>query len=386
MKKSITKRNVDALKPGEILWDEKLTGFACRCLPSGQKRYVIKYRRGARQRWHTIGAHGKWTPDQARSEAKKLFGAIENGADPSQEKQDAARAGTVTDLGERFIERHSKVHKKASSSAEDARIFAKYIRPRLGTLKAREVTRADVADFMEGMRKTPYMANRSLALLSCMFAKGEDLRVDVPVKNPCEGVKRYKEKPRERYLSPVEIKRLGRALRVVDKAGEAEYFAAFVRLLLLTGARCSEILTAKWEDFEPEYARLLLSDSKTGAKIIYLSVEAIAVIEGLKKQAKNPYLICGSKEGAHLVNVKKPWARLRKAALIGDVRLHDLRHTYASSAVANGLDLYMVGKLLGHRKTQTTARYAHLADNPMRAAAALTGGKISESLGSRLIH
>ena len=386
MKKSITKRTVDALKPGEILWDEKLSGFGCRCLPSGQKRYLIKYRKGARQRWHTIGAHGKWTPDQARSEAKKLFGAIENGADPSKDKQDAARAGTVSDLGDRFLERHSKVHKKASSSAEDARIFAKYIRPGLGTLKARDVTRADVADFMEGMRKTPYMANRALALLSCMFGKADKLRIDAPVKNPCEGVKRYKEKARERYLSPVEIKRLGRALRVVDKAGDAEYFAAFVRLLLLTGARLSEILTAKWEYFDASASVLRLPDSKTGSKTIYLSAEAVAVILSLKKQANNPYLICGSKEGHHLVNVKKPWARLRKAALISDVRIHDLRHSYASAAVTNGLTLPVIGKLLGHKKTQTTARYAHLADDPARAAAALTGGKISESLGNSTVH
>lgn len=364
----INEATMDAMQPGELLWDINQPGFGCRRLLRGHINYIIKYQRGRRQRWYIIASHHEMTPETARGEARRLLREIANGADPSREKREAMRAGTVAELGERFLERHSKVHKKASSSAEDERIFERYIRPRLGGLRAQWVKRADIADFMVDMKETPYMANRALALISCMFGKGEELRIDVPLKNPCEGVRRYREKSRERYLSPAEIKRLARALRVVDAAGVAVYFVALVRLLLLTGARVSEILTAKWEYLGSDGRELRLPDSKTGPKTIYLSVEAAIVINGLKKQPNNPYLICGARYGKHLVNAKAPWRRLKKAAAIHDVRLSDLRNTYASIAATQGLSLILIGKLLGNRSADATLRFAHVRDDAASAA------------------
>ncbi len=380
-KSNLSKRRVDAAKPGETIWDGEIPGFGLRVSKGGAKSYVLKYRRGRLQRWYTIGRHGApWTPHNARQEARRLLGAIANGDDPANEKQDVKQAETLTEFASRYLETHAKVHKKASSATEDERNLRNHILPVLGNHRMRDITRQEISRFHHAMRDRPYAANRCLALLSHMFKKAEAWGVRPDNSNPCLHVEKYSEKARERFLSTRELKKLGRTLAVVERAGNAPYVVAAIRLLLFTGARLGEILSLRWDYVDFEAQCLRLPDSKTGAKTIALSAPALQVLADVPRMADNPHIICGSKAGAALVNLQKPWRRIRKAAHIPDVRIHDLRHSYASVAVSGGMSLPLIGSLLGHSQPQTTQRYAHLADDPRHAAADAVAREIAASL------
>ena len=243
------------------------------------------------------------------------------------------------------------------------------------------LTRADVARLHYARRSTPYQANCMLRALGAMCAWAEGHGLLPEHGNPVRRVEKYREHPRERFLSPRELYRLGRALRAAERCGAITPWAAgAVRLLLFVGARRSEILEARWEWVDLDRATILLPDSKTGKKVVHLNAPALDVLAALPRLDGNPYVICGGKTGEHLVNLGKAWQRVRKAALLDDVRLHDLRHSFASVAVAGGLTLPLIGGLLGHRQTQTTARYAHLAADPLKAAAELVGSRIAAAM------
>jgi integrase len=199
--------------------------------------------------------------------------------------------------------------------------------------------------------------------------------------NPCRGIERYKENKRERFLSEAELYRLGEALREAEQEKTSSpYATAAIRLLLLTGARLSEILTLKWNYVDPDNRQLRLPRSKTGQKSIYLTAAVADILQALPRVQANPFVIVGEKPGAHLVNLQKPWDRIRACAGLEDVRLHDLRHSYASVGATSGLSLLFVGKLLGHTQASTTQRYAHLAEDPVRQA----GEQISETIATAL--
>ena len=200
--------------------------------------------------------------------------------------------------------------------------------------------------------------------------------------NPCELIERYPEHKRERFLSGKELQRLGTVLAKAEaEQTESRYAVAAFRLLLLTGCRLSEIQTLKWLHVDTEGGELHLPDSKTGAKTIHLGQSALQVLRDLPRLAENPYVIVGKRNGSHLTDLQHPWRRVRAAAGLEGVRIHDLRHTFASGGLAVGEGLSMIGKLLGHTQIQTTARYAHLASDPMKAAA----NKISDRLASALV-
>lgn len=381
MARKLTKRCVDAAKPGTTIWDGEIPGFGLRVSKSGARSYVLKYRRGAAQRWLTIGRHGApWTPETARSEAKKLLGRIEEGQDPAAERAENRTAETLSEFAETYLANYARQQKKASSVAEDERNLKNHILPALGRIRMRDIARADIARLHLSMKATPYAANRCRALLAHMFKMAERWGVRPENSNPCVHVDKYKEKGRDRFLSQAELKRLGRVLAFLERKSVAPYDIAAIRLLLLTGARLSEILKLRWDNIDFEGKQIRLSDSKTGAKTIALSAPALAVLSALERQDKNPHVICGAKAGAHLVNIQKPWRRIRKAAGLSNVRLHDLRHSYASVAVAGGMSLPLIGSLLGHSQPQTTARYAHLADDPRLAAANTVASAISASM------
>jgi integrase len=197
--------------------------------------------------------------------------------------------------------------------------------------------------------------------------------------NPCRHVKKYPEEKRERFLTPEELARLGEVLRDVEAEGsEAPSAIAAIRLLLLTGCRLSEILTLKWEYVKD--GALELPDSKTGRKKVYIGQAAKDVLGNIEKVPDNPYVIAGKKPAAHLTDLQHPWRRIRRHAGLHDVRIHDLRHSFASGAIAVGENLYVIGKLLGHTQIQTTSRYAHLAAEPVKAAA----DRISSSLAKAM--
>src|SRR6266581_1325756 len=371
MRGKITKRSVDALKPAAdgaeaVLWDSELKGFGVRVQRGGTKSYVLHYRvgtgRAAPLRKLTIGRHGSpWTPETARKEAKTLLGMIEDGADPAADKMARREAPTIAELAERFLAEHADTKRKGSTAAEYRRLLDKIILPALGKRKAADVTRADVTKLHHANRAAPYQANRVLAVLSKMFNLAE--------------------KKRERMLSPAELARLGDALAAHSGS---PYAVAAVKLLVFTGARLGEVLGLKWEwiDFERGEARL--PDSKTGAKTLHLPPPALAVLAVLPRLDDNPHVIAGAKVGAALVNLEKPWRAIRKAARLDDVRLHDLRHAFASVAASSGMGLPIIGKMLGHSQPATTARYAHLASDPVKAAATAVANKIAAAMGGGL--
>ena len=378
----ITKRAVDAMEPGTLVWDADVSGFGVRCRASGSRHYVLKFRVGGRQRWITIGRHGApWTPHTARLEARRLLGEVVAGRDPADARDSGKTAPTVADLAGRFMREHVEAKRKPRTAREYRRLLDKAVLPALGKRRIIDVVRSDIARLHHAMSETPYQANRVLALLSKLFNWAELHGYRPDGSNPCRHVERYREHKRERFLSQAELARLGETLAAgVREGAETRFIIAAIRLLLFTGARLGEILGLRWEYVDIERACLRLPDSKTGQKVLYLNAPALEVLAELPRVEGNPFVVCGEREGAHLVNLEKPWRRIRARAGLDDMRLHDLRHSYASFGAAGGLSLPMIGKLLGHTQAATTERYAHLAADPVRAANEAIGERIAAAM------
>jgi integrase len=232
------------------------------------------------------------------------------------------------------------------------------------------------------------LANRAIAVLSKLCAWCEVKRYRPTGSNPCRGLEKYSEDPRRRYLTPNELKRVGAALRIGARYRRLSPAAiASIRLLVLTGARVSEILSLKWSHVDLAAGVLRLPDSKTGAKEILLNAAALDVLKRWPRWARSPDVFPGEgrgdRKGAHRVNLTDAWAWMRRRAKVPDVRLHDLRHSFASVAVSSGQTLPIVGALLGHTQAQTTQRYAHLLDDPLRAASEATAASIVAAIDRR---
>jgi len=377
----LTKKIVDATEPAEadyFLWDDNLPAFATRVWPSGRKVYVIHYRSGGRMRRYTIGQHGSpWTADMAREEAIKVLARVHQGENPADERQEERKVPTVKQFGKTFMERHVEVHLKPTTQAEYHRSVDLFIVPKLGTRRMTDITRADVADFHHEFRHIPYQANRTLGVLSKMFTLADLWGVRSDGINPCRGVRRYNEEKRERFLTQEEYARLGKAL---DGAMDEPEAANALRLLALTGCRLSEIQKLKWEHVLLPERELRLPDSKSGAKIVQLGQVAVDVLKAIPRIKGNPYVITGRRDGGHLTDVQKPWRRIRKEAGLEDVRIHDLRHSFASDALELGEDLTMIGRMLGHSDIKTTARYAHLKKASVKTATERVAGRIASVL------
>jgi integrase len=280
-------------------------------------------------------------------------------------------------LAARFLVEHAEAKRKASTAREYRRLLEHVVLPAIGSRKVSDVTRRDVERLHQGRRGTPTEANRALACLSTMFTFAERWGLRPDGSNPCRHVEKYPQRRRERFLSPTELARLGGALAAYDGS---PFAVAAIKLLVFTGARLGEVLGLRWEwiDFERGEARL--PDSKTGAKTLHLPPPALAALAELPRLDRNPYVIVGAKEGAPLVNLQTPWRAVRATAKLDEVRLHDLRHAFASVAASSGMGLPIIGKMLGHSQPATTARYAHLASDPVKAAAATVAGKIAAAM------
>lgn len=388
----LTKRLVEAVEvdpAGTVqVRDAELRGFLVRVTPNGVRTYGVQYRDAAgRTRRVVIGRHGVLTAEEARERAKQLLGKVSAGENPAAERhqqRDAARrAETVTQFCDRYLTQHADSKKKASSAKQDRRMIERFIKEDLGKLPMVEVTRVDVVRLHQSLTDTPFQANRVLALCSKLFNLAERWGVRPDGSNPCRHIERYKERRRERYLSSAELAQLGAVLAAVEKENiEHRSVAPAIRLLLFTGCRKGEILGLKWEFVNWEAEKLELPESKTGKKTVEISPPSMAVLRTLWKarDKKNPWVLPGRTKGSPLVGLPHAWERIRARAGLQELRLHDLRHTFGAFGSGMGLSLRMVGSLLGHTQPQTTQRYAHIADNPRKEAAAKIGEKIAASM------
>jgi integrase len=408
----ITLTALDHIYPGDTLWDTgkgAVTGFGARRQAKDRDEqtrgvsYVLKYRFQGRQRMFTIGRHGApWTPETARKEAQRLLGRVVSGEDPADKKAAALAELTVSDWFDVYERDWSKLHKKSSTVAEDRRNFKKHIEPEIGPLKLAAVTDQHAVRIHRNRRDHPANGNRVIALLSHMFTVAVSPGFRAVPKghpNPTAEVELYPEKARERFLSAAELARLGKALDRAEQGWQPHEAAALpdnerparlspedwraiaaIRLLLFTGARRSEILTMRWDWVDAERGVARLPDSKTGAKTIPLPAPAVEIMAALPRFKGNPHVLPGDKTGTSFVGISKPWQRIRKLAKLDDLRLHDLRHAYASLAVANNESLYLVGAVLGHRQADTTERYAHLSADPVKALADRNAARIAAML------
>ena len=378
----LTKRSVEALKieaKDYFVWDSHIAGFGLRVMPSGAKTYQAQYRKGGRTRRVSLGRHGKITAEQARKLAQEVMGSVAKGDNPAEEISQHRRAPTVAALCERFFEQHVLENCKRSTQGEYRRAIELFIKPAIGAFKTVDVERKDIADLHQKHRDKPYQANRTLGVLSKMFNLAEIWGMRPDGSNPCRHVPKYREMKRERFLSNRELQRLGATLAEVEADGsESPYVVAAFRLLILTGCRLGEIQTLRWDYITSK--GMELPDTKTGARRIPLPDAARAVLVSLESPEDNPYIIAGKLAGSHVTDLQHPWRRIRDRAKLPSVRIHDLRHTYASNAVSGGMPIQMVGKLLGHSQIQTTMRYAHLADDPVNRAAEENAARLSDAI------
>jgi integrase len=383
----LTNKFVDKLAGTEMWWDDdpKATGFGVRSYAGGSKSFFIDYRLDGRQRRYTIGPFPRWSAEAARERAKELRRGIDQGNDPAGAKRERRTAPTVQDLIDRYIADHLPKKSAVERRVDDEKRMLAEIGTKLGKhTKVRDIHGGDVADMHRRITESgrPVRANRILAICSKAFSlalmpkAGETLAWrDAAQGNPCKGIARNHEEARERFFSQTELVAIGNAL--AKYSGPA---ADCIRLIMLTGCRPSEAMAAQWSEFEAEPNFWIKPSAHVKQRKTHklpLSPAAIELIDRLRKKRKGKWMYPGKPDG-HLVTLNDAWKVVRKETGLGKgARLYDLRHTFASIGAGGGLSLPIIGRLLGHTQPKTSARYAHLADDPLREAAEKIGRVIT---------
>lgn len=412
----ITKRTVDGVEPRAsryTIFDSLIPGFGLRVFPSGQKSWVFEYRAGeggrrAAKKRITIGKASDFTPDQARKRADQLRSSVKLGADPAAEKKANRKALTLKEVCELYSEGHlSKLKPRTAEMYQD--VIDRIIVPGLGSMKAKDVRHSDVSNLHLKWKHTPYQANRTVAILSGIysFANGEGGPVPLDY-NPTRKVKRFREKERTSYLTEDQLIALGETLTLAETSGipfrirpdgkskhvpkakrttlVSPHAVAAIRLLIFTGARLREILHLEWHEVHIARGLIILdehkSDGAIGNKSIVLNAPAVEVLENLPRIGR--YVIAsdsaGTEEEKPRADLKRPWSLIRTHAGLEGVRIHDLRHNFGSTGAGDNLGLPVIGKLLGHARPTTTARYAHVQVAPERLATDMIGERLRRSM------
>lgn len=372
MREKLTDRLVRTTEPpshraSTTCWDTEVIGFGVCITRGGARSFVVRYRINNRERRLTIGSYPDWTVGAARDEAKQIKRQVDVGADPLQSRGERRAAPTVVDLAERYLDEHAR-HKAARAYLDQRGMLQRIVLPKIGAMKVADVKHADIDRLhREVSKRTPIQANRICQMLRKMFNLA--IRWEYRTDNPVTGLVFNAEIPRNRYLSPEEIGRLTAIL--ADHPNQR--CANVIRLLLLTGARRGEAMTATWDQFDLDNGVWTKPSAHTKQRRehrVPLSQAAVTLLSDIreKQPRRCRYVFPGDTLDHPLTEIKGFWDRVRSRAGLEDVNIHDLRHTYASILVSSGLSLPIIGALLGHTQTQTTARYTHLFDHPLREA------------------
>ena len=403
----LTAKLIDATQPEAkrfVLWDTEKKGFGIRIETSGLKSFIVRYRSGeggrkAPRREMVIGRYGNWTPEKARKEAGTVLNAVDAGNDPANIRQNKRKELNVAELCDLYLK--DGIHdKKASTLAIDKGRIERHIKPLIGNKMVTEIDQSDIRKFMRDVAagktaadiKTKFRgraiveggkgtASRTVGLLGGIFsfAVHEKLRTD----NPVRGVKRYADNKGERFLSSVELAKLGEAIRAVEALGANKMALTIIRLLTFTGARKSEIKNLKWPEIDFERSSLRLGDSKTGAKVIPLGPPSLAILTALEQREGSEWVFPAESGVSSFQGTEKVWRKVKTQADLPKLRLHDLRHSFASVGLAGGDNLAIIGKLLGHADVKTTSRYAHLSDDPVQQAVTRISNSIAAALDGK---
>jgi integrase len=373
-------------KSNRIEYDSEVKGFGARITAGGVRSFILNYRtRGGRERRYTIGQFPAWQTTAARKEAAELKKLVDRGGDPLADIEAEREAPTVADLCKRYETDHLP-KKRERSGSDDLKMIAAHVLPALKHKKVSEVTFSDIDALHRKITAngTPYRANRVMALLSKMF--GLAIRWEWRPDNPAKGIERNQEVKRHRYLSGDELERLLAALAAHDD----HQAASIIRLKLLTGARSGEVRAAKWDQFDLTAGVWTKPGSATKQKIehrVPLSAPARQLLAELYTSRKKgaEYVFPGRAGQPYRTTIRRTWVEVCEAAGIASARIHDLRHSYASILISAGLSLPVIGALLGHTQTQTTARYSHLFDDPLRAATERVGAIVSASAKGEVV-
>ena len=359
-----------------VFWDRELTGFGVRVYPTDSKVYIAQARGPEGPKRVAVGRHGVINADEARKRAAHIIARVKAGEEAVPEPMKPAGGPTVAELCARYLTEYVSVRCKPGTAALYRSVIDRHVLPALGRAPLAALSRARVAEFHENLYETPAVANMALRVLSAMYEQAARWGMVQEGCNPCRSIMKYPERRREQFLTDSEFTRLGEALDEMEARGGASAVAA-IRLLALTGCRRSEVLGLRREDVALEAGELRLPDTKTGARAVALPPQAVELLTGLLSAHDGPWVIPGRKPGTRLGNVDAAWRTIRDRAGLEGVRLHDLRHSYASRALALGEALPVIGKLLGHSRLETTARYAHLARDSAQEAAERVAASIA---------
>ena len=386
--KTLSNRTVAALtvERDTVFWDRDLTGFGVRVYPSGGKVYIAQARGPEGPKRVTVGRHDVLNADRARQRAALIIARIKAGEDPVPLPLAARLNGgpTVADLAGRYLEEHVAVRLKPRTRPRVRGMLDNHILPALGKMPLEGVERSHVVELHRTLSDRPASANRAVKILSHMYRLGEGWGLVPEGCNPCRSVEKYPERSRERFLTDAEFARLGRVLdETVESGAVSPLAAAAIRLLMLTGCRKSEILTLRWWDVDLEGGEIHLLDGKTGPRAVQLPPTAVGLLEALPRRKDSPWVFPGNDRDGRFSGggLDHAWRTVRDRAGLEDVRMHDLRHSFASRALALGETLPVIGKLLGHSDIETTARYAHLAQDSIHQ----TAERIAESIAGDII-
>ena len=376
----LTKRIVERLDADgkdAIFWDRDLAGFGVRVHATGRKLYIVQTRGPAGPKRVTLGPVVGETIEARRREAAAVIDRIKRGEDPKP-----APEATVADLAEHFLTNHVEVRCKPNTVKNYRKALHNHVLPALGKKPVTEVAPDDVAALHHQLRDRPSVANLAVRVLSRMYVLAEAWGVVPPGRNPCRHARYYRDKSRERFLTPEEFRRLGTTLKRLEAERSMTPSAiAAIRLLMLTGCRSDEVLSLKWDDVDRTARALRLRDAKTGPRMVPLTGQVMRVLDGIERAEGVPWVFLAARPKSRLACLSWHWRRIKEETGLHDVRVHDLRHSYASRALALGESLPTIGRLLGHARVGTTAKYAHLVRDAEKAAAARTG----DSIGAHIL-